>query len=486
MSNHIIRNASFCLTASDWDSNALIDIASGKGFRITEKGVSDIDHQGGFYSIHSPLYGSDYKDDHAFEDRYSCRCGAITGMNYKGVVCKKCKTPVEFVDIDMTKTGWIILDNDYIIQSLFFKKIKSYIGDQVLENMLKFVDPLERKEVPNQPYAGIGIIEFRERFVEIMNHYYKNTPKKKGLYMFIMSQPGLVFTHSIPVYSSHLRLFVVRDNKIRYSKEDKLYKTIFTNHQMLNDDFELTRRVKRYRSKIANSTEKKYDVDYLRRENILYRIQKDLDKLWDLSFETIKKKSGVIRNSILGGRINNTARNVIIPDKTLRADQITLGYTTVLELYKHEIISLLVKLQGISHKEAWDKWQKATTVFDETIYHLMDYMAHNDKRPMIVEIDRNPTIDYGSQVVVRIVNVTPEMDDFTMGLPVSILTGMNADFDGDVLNIITLKLDSLIDQFYSSLNPRYNMFIDRNDGTYSTKTGLLKDQLIGLYAFANS
>ena len=145
-----------------------------------------------------------------------------------------------------------------------------------------------------------------------------------------------------------------------------------------------------------------------------------------------------------------------------------------------------MKLQGISHKEAWDKWQKATTVFDETIYHLMDYMAHNDKRPMIVEIDRNPTIDYGSQVVVRIVNVTPEMDDFTMGLPVSILTGMNADFDGDVLNIIALKLDSLIDQFYSSLNPRYNMFIDRNDGTYSTKTGLLKDQLIGLYAFANS
>jgi hypothetical protein len=57
--------------------------------------------------------------------------------------------------------------------------------------------------------------------------------------------------------------------------------------------------------------------------------------------------------------------------------------------------------------------------------------------------------------------------------------------DGDVLNIISLKVTSLADKYYKKLNPRNNLFIDRNDGMYNSEAGLFKDQIIGLYSFCN-
>ena len=55
---------------------------------------------------------------------------------------------------------------------------------------------------------------------------------------------------------------------------------------------------------------------------------------------------------------------------------------------------------------------------------------------IIVEINRNPTINYGSQLVVKVVHVKPDMKDFTMSLPESILRLLNADFVIKVQNIV--------------------------------------------------
>ena len=57
--------------------------------------------------------------------------------------------------------------------------------------------------------------------------------------------------------------------------------------------------------------------------------------------------------------------------------------------------------------------------------------------------------------------------------------------DGDVLNINSLKIDSVKDEYYEKLNPMNNIFISRNDGKYNMDASLLKDQSIGLYCFAN-
>ena len=62
---------------------------------------------------------------------------------------------------------------------------------------------------------------------------------------------------------------------------------------------------------------------------------------------------------------------------------------------------------------------------------------------------------------------------------------MKITVDGDVLNIIALKIDSIREEYYNRLNPMRNIFISRNDGKYNDDAGLFKDQAIELFTFCN-
>lgn len=192
----------------------------------------------------------------------------------------------------------------------------------------------------------------------------------------------------------------------------------------------------------------------------------------------------MIKDQLLGGRINFSARNVIIPDPTLRADEVILGYLAFLELYKYEVIAHLVKMQNISENEAYEQWFKATINFNQKIYEVMMYIVKKFKPHVI--INRNPTINYGSLLLMKIVSIKPEYrDDYTMSLPTLILRFPNADFDGDIFNIISLKTKKLIKAYDKAFNPRKNLAVSRTDGLFNPDFNLLKDQLIGLYEFNN-
>lgn len=302
----IVANATVRIVTCDWDRECELDLFTGDGFKITEKGKTDTSHQPGYYSIHSPLYGTDYSDEHAFEDRYSCPCGRTIGKNYaeedptKRKKCPFCGGYVEYVDIDMRVTGWIVLERDFIIQPEYYKKIQSVIGAKNFGNIIKLKDESERN--PSIKYDGIGMIDFRENFSEIMDYYIKKKPTKMDQYLFIMSHIDQVFVHCIPVYSSHLRPFVIKAEEIRYSDEDKLFRRLYSNSVLLNDRYELSRR-QELAEKRPDSPKKIKRVQDLRKEGILFAMQTDLNTLWDLTFAVIKKKTGTIRDKILGGRL---------------------------------------------------------------------------------------------------------------------------------------------------------------------------------------
>jgi len=79
--------------------------------------------------------------------------------------------------------------------------------------------------------------------------------------------------------------------------------------------------------------------------------------------------------------------------------------------------------------------------------------------------------------------VKTEYDDLTMSLSGQILSSLNADFDGDVLNIISVKSNEFKSKFKRIFDPRRSMFVDRNTGYFNSDAGLLKDQAIGLSQF---
>ena len=70
---YLVFNRSVKLEIVNWDEEAQSQILEREGFRITEKGKTDVNTELGLYSIHSPLSGTDYSDELGFEDRYSCK-----------------------------------------------------------------------------------------------------------------------------------------------------------------------------------------------------------------------------------------------------------------------------------------------------------------------------------------------------------------------------------------------------------------------------
>ena len=187
----------------------------------------------------------------------------------------------------------------------------------------------------------------------------------------------------------------------------------------------------------------------------------------------------MIRGSILGGSLNNTSRNVIVPNPILRDNELDLSYHTFLELYKFRIIYYLKKMNDISLPKAYDIWSQAYK-FDNRIYEIMQFIIKKEK-PKIL-INRNPTLNYYSMLLMDIRSVKKDITDYTLSVPLSILPGLNADFDGDILNMIAIVTDELKYAF-RKFDPITRMIISRDSGFLNDYFTITKTQLIDLYYF---
>ena len=92
----------------------------------------------------------------------------------------------------------------------------------------------------------------------------------------------------------------------------------------------------------------------------------------------------------MGGRVNFSARTVIVPNARLRSYQIELPYVAFVEMFKEQIINLLVKLDGMSFNDAVDLWFRAYTEFNLKVYRVIEYIIKYSKGGVKTLLNRNP------------------------------------------------------------------------------------------------
>ena len=259
------------------------------------------------------------------------------------------------------------------------------------------------------PFTGIGILEFKERFDEIMDYYYKvyNTPNKRAMYKSIMKDRDKIFTQSIPVYTTLLRPYDP-DQKSFYYEDSNRY---FTMMNKLVDELNKYKKLKMNEKRMVN-------------DELLYNLQMKYGKLYKNIENILQKKKGVAR-SVLGGRYNFSSRCVIVPDPELRIDEISLPYKCLIELLQQRIINILQKGYNKSYSDAYNIWYRANIKEDPMVKNIIETLINNDNsgRGLPCIINRNPTIAYGGILQMFCIKMT---DTYTMGVPLQILKSLAA------------------------------------------------------------
>jgi hypothetical protein len=461
------------LSRLNWDVEYYHDIMSGIGFEISEP--AEVDTGEGkiksLYGSQSPLYGTTYSDEQAFIERYRCKCGKFASRQFEGEECPFCHTKVEYRDSNINITGWINLGSNRIINPYYYHLFTKVLGgnshgkvfDDIINTRYKITkNGLKEKPkdeeydyVPLSPYSGIGIDSFYDNYDNILRYFQSIKKNKVDTLEILLHEKDSVFTSHIPIYSTLLRPQSMTSDTFYFGSIDKHINTIFRLSENIKDCIDTER-------------------DY-----ILWRIQRRANCMWDLCFDMLTGKEGFIRDQLLGGSLNYTSRNVIIPDPTLRDDEVDVCYHTFLELYKFQIINYIMRLDDIPLSKAYSIWRNAYK-FDEKVYQIMMYIVNHDHPKLL--INRNPTLNYYSMLRMKIRNIKDDPSNYCLSVPLSILPGLNADFDGDILNIIGI-MDKSLEHMFRKFDPIRRMIVDRDSGFLNSYFTINKGQLIDLYHF---
>lgn len=454
----------------NWDAECYHDLATGNGFLITDPPT--LEFEGGktraMFGPQSPIYGTSISDDQELSTRYRCKCGEFTGKVFRGHKCPKCNTVVEFKDVKPEVTGWIPLGPNKIINPLFYRMLGSAVGEEDFKDIVVCQQTVNRDGVrspltdedreylnTSNPFYGIGLEEFRIRYYDVLDWVEKKKPAKKEMVNLLRNNSVKVFTSYVPVYTPLLRQASVSGDSYYYTGIDR----------HINPLINLSR-------ELDSCT----DIDLAM---ILNRIQSRTNAMWEINFSELDKKDGFIRDQISGGSINYSSRDVIIPDPTLRDNEVDLSYAAAHMLFRFPIIHNLMVTNGITLAEANAIWEKGF-IYDERIFKVILYILEREK-PMLI-VNRNPTLNFYSILLMKIRNIISDKKSYVMSVPLSILPGLNADFDGDILNIIGL-MDPAVKKMFRKFDPIHSMITNRDDGFLNDYFGVTKGQKIDLYNF---
>lgn len=386
------------------DTVCELDLQSGNGIRINS--VESFDKKNHNAKIEdglqSSFFGTDFSDETSFKERYRCKCGALMGKCYDGMICNICGTEVQYHDIDLKKTGWIILNKYKCMSPIYQAKLADVLGkfegDRVLDKIIEmdYKDGEEitytDKELANikkHPFTKKGAIWLSEHIDEVLDFYEKKKPSKAKAFRELRLEKDRMFTHCIPVFTSLLRTEMPGE---RGGKEYKLkintcYKAIIRTVNAINS---LTEEI---------SPTDEFGINDLTINSIdilLGSIYKEIDKIFEITYNDLTNKNGIITSKVLGGRYNFSARNIIIPSARsgrLDSDEIEISYVAFMELYRYEIQNLYAKMYDATPTQANSAWKKAINHFDERFYNVIDSMLHDPdyKGKLGVLINRNPS-----------------------------------------------------------------------------------------------
>jgi len=156
-------------------------------------------------------------------------------------------------------------------------------------------------------------------------------------------------------------------------------------------------------------------------------------------------KSGMLRKTALGKRVDFSGRTVLGGAPTSAVDLMQLPRHMGRELFKPFILRELVGQQGFSYRESLQLWKADAQEARVALESVATYRR--------VFVNRNPSLHKASVVGLR-VEIT---EDLCMHLPHYVYAGLAADADGDTLAIHVPMSEEAMQETQTLLAPEYNL-----------------------------
>ena len=406
-----------------------VDMLTHNGFRIENE------------DAYSPTDPSMLVNSSKFTDcEFRCDCGAFIGQDIIGQRCPVCGSEIALHSLNFRYTGWVDIAPHRVIAPAYYALMKRAIGQNMInfilgnykadhdvkynENDTEFEKKQKTKKrgrvaandistiikkIPQNKHdlKGIGHDQFYERFEEIMIAC-DSKPHHEDIVRLLESGKHDVFTSKIPIYSTAFR-------PTNTTSESKFYPTI-----------------NRWLAKIVslNCQLKFMNMD-LEIMHTLNCIQNNWLEASDYLIDSeMDKKTGFIRGEIVGGPYQFSSRAVITLDPSLNIDEVDLPYNMLVIVYQFKIAHMLAKRLNMTLEQACLHVKTYTN--SPEVVACMDEIIGNGAWCVIL---REPTNNLASICLCKIRRYKLDENDDTMSITIECLAGLNADFDGDQLDV---------------------------------------------------
>lgn len=415
---------------------------------------------------------------------YQCACGNIKGRRYRGTKCINCGVEIISSYSRAKRSGHIHLPFP-VLNPLATSIVSDLLGISI--NDLKRVLYDGNKLNIIESSTGSIVIDGVQSYVEISDTLGSKVTESNcvGLYD-ILSRVDLdaslnvcsekvkpVINSLISNYNKDTSVLFVQDIMVlppEYRPEIKI------DGNWVSDTVnELYLRVLRRRENLNSILE--YDPPTLILRLELCLLQQAIDQLFIGGYsrkrinyksliESISRKGGLIRNNLLGKRVDYSARSVITVGPELKLDEVSIPLDMAYELFSPFILGKVKRENGVTFNTA----KRLYNDRDELALNALDDLVSNYR----VMVNRHPTLHkFGIQ-----------------GMKVSIHNGksikmnplicacMNADFDGDTASVhLPLSIEAL-EECKTLMSPVNNLLNPLDSSQIATPT---HEAMLGLY-----
>lgn len=425
-------------------------------------------------TIYSYKYGIEPGfDKELLEYVYTCNCQKLRGQTNVGLRCSFCGSQVIKNEFPVDKFGYIELP--FIAPTSHCTHLLSCVMSKG-----NFEDLLAGKTVFKDIYEDLD---------DILLAYGKK--EKMDDIEFIKNNKDKLFATMVPVISAKLRPF----NVSTVGKTDNGLNGMRDRDNKRNET--VKRQIKATTKKAFNVVVEKYNTPFTQlsmavnsyNHAIDHKIYRHCDlvkfhiyRLIHLIYtETINmafgSKQTIARNGICAVRFPYTSVAVLAPlPEYSEMDSCTIPFETFRAAFQEEIKEYLLEECGVNLLQVNRMTNLNRTISAEEKKLILS--AFDFIKDRYIYINRQPTIDWGS---IMVLNVKEVRDELVYRIHPLTLTEQRADFDGDAPFMVGLHKDIRAD-FHKAFSPNANIIKWNLD--FNTKFGMINDyQVFAFIAF---